>query len=54
MGVGQERLRFDVADRIDLLRPTLERAAQETHQLQLPAAQALNLFKTILNEQEGP
>jgi GntR family transcriptional regulator len=40
-------------DRAQLLRPTLERAAQESRQLQLSAAQALNLFKTILNEQEG-
>ena len=41
------------ADRIDLLRPTLERAAQEVRELQLPAAQAVALFKTILHEQEG-
>ena len=49
----QHRRAQPAADRIDLLRPTLERAAQEVHQLQLPAAQALTLFKTILNEQEG-
>ena len=41
------------ADRVELLRPTLERAALEAQQLQLPPAQALGLFKTILNEQEG-
>ena len=41
------------ADRIGLLRPTLERAAAEARQLQLPPGQALALFKTILNEQEG-
>jgi len=41
------------ADRIDLLRPTLERAAAEARQLQLPPSQALALFKTLLNEQEG-
>ena len=49
----QHRRAQSAADRIDLLRPTLERAAQEARQLQLPAAQALSLFKTILNEQEG-
>jgi GntR family transcriptional regulator len=38
------------ADRAALLRPTLEKAAQEALQLQLPASQALALFKTILNE----
>ena len=49
----QHRRPQPAADRIDLLRPTLEAAARETHQLQLPASQALGLFKTILNEQEG-
>jgi len=49
----QHRRAQPAADRIDLLRPTLERAAQEARQLQLPPAQALSLFKTILNEQEG-
>jgi GntR family transcriptional regulator len=48
----QHRRAQPAADRIDLLRPTLERAAREVRQLQLPAAQALTLFKTILNEQE--
>ena len=38
------------ADRIELLRPTLTRAAAEVHQLELPATQALALFKQILNE----
>ena len=41
------------ADRVELLRPTLERAAREAQQLKLPAAQALALFKTVLNEQQG-
>ena len=41
------------ADRVELLRPTLERAAQEARQLQLPASQALALFKALLNEQQG-
>ncbi len=49
----QHRRAQPAADRIDLLRPTLERAARESRQLQLPASQALALFKTILNEQEG-
>lgn len=38
------------ADRVELLRPTLERAAAEVRQLGLPKAQALQLFKTILEE----
>ncbi len=38
------------ADRIELLRPSLERAAAEARQLGLPKAQALQLFKTILEE----
>ncbi len=41
------------ADRVELLRPTLERAAQEARQLQLPASQALALFKALLNDQQG-
>ena len=49
----QHRRAQSAADRVDLLRPTLERAAHEVRQLQLPAAQALALFKTILNEREG-
>ena len=36
------------AARIELLRPTLERAAAEARQLELPATQALSLFKQIL------
>ena len=36
--------------RVELLRPTLERAAAETRQLQLPPTQALQLFKQILND----
>jgi GntR family transcriptional regulator len=38
------------ADRIELLRPTLTQAAAEARQLELPKAQALQLFKTILDE----
>jgi GntR family transcriptional regulator len=39
-----------VSDRAELLRPTLERAAIEAHQLGLSEARALALFKTILQE----
>lgn len=38
------------ADRAALLRPTLEKAAAEARQLDLPDEQALQLFKTILEE----
>jgi GntR family transcriptional regulator len=38
------------ADRAELLRPTLERAATEAHQLGLAHSRALALFKTILQE----
>ena len=40
-----------VADRARLLRPTLERAAQETRQLELDPESAIALFKKILKEQ---
>jgi GntR family transcriptional regulator len=36
--------------RVELLRPTLEKAASETSQLELRPAQALKLFKQILRE----
>ena len=49
----QHRRAQPSAERVELLRPTLERAAREAQQLQLPAALALALFKTILNEQQG-
>jgi GntR family transcriptional regulator len=38
------------ADRAELLRPTLQKAAAEARQLQLSKTQALTLFKTILDE----
>ena len=38
------------ADRVELLRPTLEKAAAEARQLALPKTQVLHLFKTILDE----
>ena len=49
----QHRRAQPAADRIELLRPTLERAAQEVRQLQLAVGPALELFKSILNEREG-
>ncbi|MDF3037230.1 MAG: GntR family transcriptional regulator [Paucimonas sp.] len=36
--------------RIELLRPALERAAEQTHQLEIEHELALNLFKKILGE----
>ena len=51
MRVAAEHRRAQpAASRVELLRPSLERAAAEAHQLELPAAQALNLFKQILAE----
>lgn len=47
---AQHRRAQPAADRVELLRPTLEKAAAEARQLALPAAQALELFKTILDE----
>nr|WP_295076989.1 GntR family transcriptional regulator [uncultured Roseateles sp.] len=38
------------ASRIDLLRPSLERAAAQTRELELKPAQALHLFEQILKE----
>ena len=46
----RHRAAQQAADRAELLRPALERAAQEAVQLQLSATQALTLFKTILRE----
>jgi GntR family transcriptional regulator len=42
------------ASRVELLRPTLEKAAAEVQQLELSKAQAIQLFQTILNEGEKP
>jgi GntR family transcriptional regulator len=46
----QHRSAQPAADRLELLRPTLKRAATEARQLELSAQEALNLFKTILRE----
>ncbi|MCE4555574.1 GntR family transcriptional regulator [Roseateles cellulosilyticus] len=47
---AQHRQAQPTADRVELLRPTLEKAAAEARQLALPKSQALQLFKTILEE----
>ncbi|MFG6486634.1 GntR family transcriptional regulator [Roseateles sp. BYS78W] len=48
---AQHRRAQPTADRVELLRPTLEKAAAEARQLELPSAQVLQLFKTLLDEQ---
>jgi GntR family transcriptional regulator len=42
------------ASRVELLRPSLEKAASESRQLELTSAQALKLFQQILNEGANP
>jgi GntR family transcriptional regulator len=42
------------ASLVELLRPTLEKAASESRQLELTSTQALKLFQLILNEGEKP
>ena len=42
------------ASRVELLRPTLEKAAAEARQLELPTAQVIKLFQHILNEGGKP
>lgn len=49
---GQHRRAQPAASRIELLRPTLERAAQEARQLQLPRAEVLALLKTLLDQED--
>ncbi|WP_077037081.1 GntR family transcriptional regulator [Pelomonas sp. KK5] len=48
---AQHRRAQSSASRVELLRPSLERAAAEAVQLELPAQQALDLFTRILKEQ---
>jgi len=48
---AQHRRAQSSASRVELLRPSLERAAAEALQLELPAAQALDLFAKVLKEQ---
>lgn len=47
---AQHQRAMGTRSRIELLRPTLEKAAAEARQLELPAEQALALFKTLLQE----
>jgi len=47
---AQHRKAQPTADRVELLRPTLEKAAAEARQLELSKAQVLQLFKTILGD----
>ena len=49
---AQHRRAQPAASRIELLRPTLERAAQEARQLQLPRAEVLALMKTLLDQED--
>jgi GntR family transcriptional regulator len=46
----QPRQEHSLASRADLLRPTLERAAQEARQLELDPETVLALFKKIMKE----
>ena len=41
------------ASRVELLRPTLEKAATEARQLEVTSAQAIQFFKHILNKGES-
>jgi GntR family transcriptional regulator len=47
---AQHRQAQPAASRAELLRPALERAAQQARQLQLPRHTALKLFEDILDE----
>ena len=47
---AQHQRAQSTADRVALLRPTLQKAAAEARQLELPKTQALGLFKDILDE----
>lgn len=49
---AQHRRAQPAASRIELLRPTLQRAAREARQLQLPRAEVLALLKTLLDEED--
>lgn len=50
----QHRKAQPAASRIELLRPSLARAAAEARQLQLPKAAVLQLFQDILDEGDAP
>lgn len=48
---AQHQKALKTRSRAELLRPTLEKAAAEARQLELPADQALALFEALLEEQ---
>jgi GntR family transcriptional regulator len=48
----QHRKAQSAASRVELLRPTLEQAATESRQLELPDEAALRLFQQILADRE--
>lgn len=48
----QHRCAKPAASRLELLRPTLERAAREARQLQLPRSEVLGLFRVLLEGQD--
>jgi GntR family transcriptional regulator len=50
---AQSRATTPVADRAELLRPTLERAAAEARQLGLTDARALAMFKSVLQQTQA-
>jgi GntR family transcriptional regulator len=47
---AQHQRALGTRSRVELLRPTLEKAAAEAHQLELPAEQVLALFKSLLTD----
>lgn len=47
---AEHRRAQPAASRIELLRPTLQKAADEARQLELPRAEVLALFKQLLDE----
>ncbi len=48
---AQHQKAMKTRGRVDLLRPTLEKAAAEARQLELPPDQVLALFKALLEDQ---
>jgi GntR family transcriptional regulator len=50
---AQSRATTPVADRAELLRPTLERAAAEARQLGLTDTRALAMFKSVLQQTQA-
>jgi GntR family transcriptional regulator len=51
---AQHQAALPAASRVELLRPTLERAAAEARQLQVPTRQVMQLLQQILNERDKP